>query len=70
MAPAAGSLRSYAPSGSVGDEDIRYVEELLGHVRLDTTQIYTHVSIRKLKQVHSATHPGAKMERRGEVEEG
>ena len=37
--------------------DIRYVQEMLGHACLDTTQIYTRVSIRKLKQIHSSTHP-------------
>lgn len=37
--------------------DIRYVQAMLGHARLDTTAIYTHVSIRKLQQVHAATHP-------------
>lgn len=39
--------------------DIRYIQQILGHSKLDTTQIYTHVSIRKLKEVHSTTHPGA-----------
>lgn len=39
--------------------DIRYIQQILGHSNLDTTQIYTHVSIRKLKEVHCATHPGA-----------
>jgi len=42
-----------------GGADIRYIQAMLGHKRLDTTQIYTHVSIRVLKQVHAATHPGA-----------
>jgi integrase/recombinase XerD len=37
--------------------DIRFVQAMLGHVRLDTTVIYTKVSIRKLKEIHSATHP-------------
>jgi integrase/recombinase XerD len=37
--------------------DIRYIQELLGHVKLDTTQIYTQVSIKKLKEIHEATHP-------------
>lgn len=41
--------------------DIRHVQEQLGHACLQTTQIYTHVSIRKLKEVHTATHPGAKL---------
>jgi len=39
--------------------DIRHVQEQLGHASLQTTQIYTHVSIRRLKEVHTATHPGA-----------
>jgi integrase/recombinase XerD len=42
-----------------GGADIRYIQAMLGHVRLDTTQIYTHVSIRMLKQVHTTTHPAA-----------
>lgn len=41
--------------------DIRHVQEQLGHSCLQTTQVYTHVSIRKLKEVHAATHPGAKL---------
>lgn len=39
--------------------DIRYIQEMLGHSKLSTTQIYTHVSVRALKEVHSRTHPGA-----------
>jgi len=42
--------------------DIRFIQQMLGHERLDTTQIYTHVSIQKLKEVHKLTHP-ARMER-------
>lgn len=37
--------------------DIRYIQVLLGHADLSTTQIYTHVSIDKLREVHAATHP-------------
>ncbi|OQW96130.1 MAG: recombinase XerD [Verrucomicrobia bacterium A1] len=40
--------------------DIRFIQEMLGHAELSTTQIYTQVSIRKLKEIHTATHP-AKM---------
>jgi integrase/recombinase XerD len=34
-----------------------------GHAKLSTTALYTQVSIRQLKSVHSLTHPGAKLER-------
>ena len=37
--------------------DIRYIQAMLGHAELSTTQIYTQVSIRKLKEIHTATHP-------------
>jgi integrase/recombinase XerD len=37
--------------------DIRALQAILGHVRLDTTSIYTQVSIRKLKEIHTLTHP-------------
>lgn len=37
--------------------DIRYIQVMLGHANLETTQIYTQVSIGKLKEIHDATHP-------------
>ena len=37
--------------------DIRCIQEMLGHRSLLSTQVYTHVSIGRLKEVHSATHP-------------
>jgi len=46
-----------------GGADIRYIQEQLGHVELSTTQIYTQVSIRRLKTVHSLTHPSARLDR-------
>lgn len=42
-----------------GGADIRYVAEMLGHARLETTQRYTRVSIDSLRAVHAATHPAA-----------
>ena len=41
--------------------DLRVVQEMLGHASLATTEIYTHVAIRKLKKVHTLTHPSATM---------
>jgi integrase/recombinase XerD len=46
-----------------GGADVRYIQEMLGHVRLETTQIYTQVSIRRLKAIHALTHPGATLDR-------
>ncbi len=45
-----------------GGADVRFVQAMLGHAKLDTTQIYTHVAIGKLKEVHTMAHP-AKMKR-------
>lgn len=42
-----------------GGADIRYIQAMLGHAELSTTQIYTQVSIRALQAVHAATFPGA-----------
>jgi integrase/recombinase XerD len=47
-----------------GGADIRFIQQMLGHVKLDTTQIYTQVSIRKLKEIHTLTHP-AKLDKPG-----
>ena len=37
--------------------DIRFIQQMLGHASLETTQVYTRVSITQLKQVHDLTHP-------------
>jgi integrase/recombinase XerD len=43
--------------------DIRYIQAMLGHAELSTTEIYTQVSIKALKDVHSRTHPARLSER-------
>lgn len=43
--------------------DIRHVQAQLGHADISTTQIYTAVSIAKLKEVYTATHPIARRRR-------
>jgi integrase/recombinase XerD len=44
--------------------DIRFIQQMLGHVKLETTQIYTQVALNKLQEIHAATHP-AKLRRPG-----
>jgi integrase/recombinase XerD len=40
---------------------IRHVQELLGHESLESTQIYTRVTINDLKEIHARCHPGESM---------
>lgn len=44
-----------------GGADIRYIQEMLGHAQLGTTQIYTQVAVQKLKEIHAATHPAGRV---------
>jgi integrase/recombinase XerD len=44
-----------------GGADIRFIQEMLGHASLETTQVYTHVALGKLQQIHAATHPGSRL---------
>ena len=37
--------------------DLRSIQTFLGHERLDTTQLYTHITLGRLKEVHAKTHP-------------
>jgi len=53
--------------------DVRFIQAILGHADIKTTQVYTRVSIRALKDIHSATHParlGRTAQNRIDLEDG
>lgn len=43
-----------------GGADLRHIQEMLGHASVETTEIYTHASLGKLREVHRKTHPAAR----------
>jgi integrase/recombinase XerD len=50
--------------------DLRFIQEILGHEKISTTQIYAHVSIRQLKLVHEHTHPAEQQPESAAAKEG
>jgi len=49
--------------------DIRFIQAMLGHASLETTTIYTQVSIRALKEVYARTHPARHIPRSRQAEQ-
>ncbi|EFO3535021.1 recombinase XerD, partial [Escherichia coli] len=49
--------------------DTRHIQAILGHEKLETTQIYTKVAIKPLQKVHARTHPAEKRRKEKRVQQ-
>lgn len=50
-------MEATSPINPACGPDIRFIQQFLGQAKLETTQIYTEVSVKQLRDVHRRTHP-------------